>query len=201
MAAALVFVVLFASVGSAAPKKRAARRKVPPTTMVASVPLPTPAPDQTSPPAPESAIAQQLLVRANAERALRGLPALRWDPALAALATNWSQTMKSTGSFTHRPKGATAGFALPAACCWENIYMIGGTPLTANRLHEGWMRSTGHRNNILSPEVTAMGAGVVCGADGTSYATENFAADTWKGLGTPETVYEPRSPAPGDITC
>ncbi len=147
-------------------------------------------------------MAQQLLERVNAERALRGLAPLRWDDGLAALAKNWSQTMASTRNFAHRPKGATAGFAVPKMCCWENIYYIGGTPMTTSRLHDGWMRSTGHRNNILSPEVTAFGAGLVCGPDGVSFATENFGTETWKGLGTPPTPAEPRAPQSGaDVVC
>ncbi len=147
-------------------------------------------------------MSQQLLERVNAERVVRGLAPLRWDPGLASLARNWSETMAASGRFTHRPKGSESAFPVPQMCCWENIYSIGGATMGSAQLHEGWMRSTGHRNNILSPEVTAMGAGVVCGANGTSYATQNFGTENWKGLGTPATPAEPRSPQTGaDVRC
>ncbi len=211
-AATLALLVGLTSPGSAAQKKRTRRR---PTTVAApaAVPAPTPAPAPVQPPvdpsasigqqraAAEAAMAQQLLERVNAERAVRGIAPLRWDPGLASMARNWSETMAATQNFSHRPKGSESAFAVPSKCCWENIYAIGGVMGSAH-LHDGWMRSTGHRNNILSPEVTAMGAGVVCAAGGTSYATQNFATDTWKGLGTPETGAEPRSPVTGaDIRC
>ncbi len=146
-------------------------------------------------------MSQQLLERVNAERSARGIAPLRWDPGLAAMARNWSEAMATTGSFTHRPKGSVSAFAVPAVCCWENIFSVGGV-MSAAQLHDGWMRSTGHRNNMLSPEVTVMGAGVVCGVGGNSYATQNFASDAWKGIGTPATAPEPRAPqAALDIAC
>ncbi len=215
-AATLVLLVGLTSPGSAAQKKRTRRRSAgnTATTLVAQNPPPVQAPAPAAPTpvdgsasvnqqreAVETAMAQQLLERVNAERAVRGIAPLRWDPGLASMARNWSQTMAATGNFSHRPKGSESAFAVPARCCWENIYAASGGMGTA-QIHEGWMRSTGHRNNILSPEVTAMGAGIVCVPGGRSYATENFATETWKGIGTPETAPEPRSPATGaDIRC
>ncbi len=203
-AVALVLLVGLPSSGSAAQRKKKRSRRTTPVTAVVAAPAPGPAGstslDQQRA-AAETAMSQQLLERANAERSLRGLAPLRWDPGLASMARNWSETMAATNNFTHRPKGSTSGFAVPAVCCWENIYSVGGT-MSSAQLHDGWMRSTGHRNNILSPEVTAMGAGVVCAAGGQSYATQNFGTETWKGLGTPATAAEPRSPATGtDIRC
>ena len=71
---------------------------------------------------------------------------------------------------------------------WENIF--GGGP-GAKYWHDGWMHSQGHRNNILSPEVTAMGAGIACDERGGGHATENFSADAWTGAGTPAQPLEP----------
>jgi uncharacterized protein YkwD len=199
-AVALVLLVGFPSSGSAAQKKKKRSRRTAPVTAVVAAPAGSTSVDQQRA-AVEAAMSQQLLERANAERLVRGLAPLRWDPGLAAMARNWSETMTATNNFAHRPKGATSGFAVPAVCCWENIFSVGGT-MTSVQLHDGWMRSTGHRNNILSPEVTLMGVGVVCGAGGKSYATQNFGTETWKGLGTPATSAEPRAPLTGaDIRC
>jgi uncharacterized protein YkwD len=203
-ASALVLLIGFASPSSAMQRKKRPRR--PARAAVAKAPAPVPAATADSSLAQQraavgEAMSLQLLERVNAERAVRGIAPLRWDSGLAKMANNWSATMAATGNFTHRPKGSEAAFAVPKVCCWENIFSATGT-MSTTQLHDGWMRSTGHRNNILSAEVTAMGAGVVCGAGGTSYATENFATETWKGLGTPATAAEPRAPqtAP-DIRC
>lgn len=161
---------------------------------------PSATPDQQRS-AAEAAMSQQLLERVNTERSTRGIAPLRWDPGLASMARHWSESMAATGNFTHRTKGSESAFAVPAVCCWENIFFVGGT-MGAAQLHDGWMRSTGHRNNMLSPEVTVMGAGVVCGVGGNSYATQNFGSDAWKGIGTPATAAEPRAPQTGsDIRC
>jgi uncharacterized protein YkwD len=198
IAVVLVLLVGFSSPSSAAHarKKQGKRRATRPAATAVAQPAPSPAASDV-----EAAMAQQLLERVNAERATRGIAPLRWDPGLASMARNWSETMASTGNFTHRPKGSESTFAVPAVCCWENIYSVGGSMGSA-QLHDGWMRSTGHRNNMLSAEVTVMGAGVVCGAGGNSYATQNFATDAWKGVGTPATAPEPRAAQTGaDISC
>jgi uncharacterized protein YkwD len=209
VAIAVALVLGFAAPGSAAQKKKKrARRPVAQVVAAAPVPAPAPAPASGADSSlsqrrseAEAAMSVQLLERVNAERSVRGLSPLRWDPGLAALARNWSETMAASGNFTHRPKGSESAFAVPAVCCWENIYSVGGT-MSSAQLHDGWMRSAGHRNNILSREVTAMGVGVVCGAGGASYATENFATETWKGLGTPATAADPRAPQTGvDVRC
>jgi uncharacterized protein YkwD len=145
-------------------------------------------------------MARQLLERVNAERALRGLNPLVWHDGLAAMAKDWSQTMSRTGQFVHRPDGNRSAFSVPPVCCWENIFWVQGTMSTA-QIHNGWMRSQGHRDNILSPEVTHFGAGIVCGPGG-KYATQNFATDAWKGLGTPSTPQQPVAPPTGPaLSC
>ena len=53
--------------------------------------------------------------------------------------------------------------------------------------HVGWMESDGHRRNILTPEYTAIGIGVVCRNDGRIWATQMF--------GMPPDVYPGGDPA------
>ncbi|MCK5798595.1 MAG: hypothetical protein KAI47_15490 [Deltaproteobacteria bacterium] len=44
---------------------------------------------------------------------------------------------------------------------------------TATKVHEGWMKSPGHRSNRMNPSYTRVGIGVyTCGA--TPYWTEVF---------------------------
>lgn len=44
---------------------------------------------------------QRLLAAHNRERALSGVPALRWDPQLAADAREWADALAATNSFEH----------------------------------------------------------------------------------------------------
>jgi uncharacterized protein YkwD len=147
-------------------------------------------------------MARQLFERANAERALRGLAPLQWHDGLAAMAKNWSETMAATGQFVHRPKTARGGFQLPQACCWENIYAMYGGQMNVDSIHRGWMNSQGHRDNLLSPKVKYFGAGVSCGGSGSSYATQNFAADDWSGAdGGPTPAQPTATPASAGLSC
>ncbi len=45
-------------------------------------------------------------------------------------------------------------------------------------LHSAWMHSPPHRKNILDPNYTLVGIGVVRGADGVYWATQDFAHGT-----------------------
>jgi hypothetical protein len=45
----------------------------------------------------------RLLAAHNMERARMGVPALQWDPALAASARGWADELAATGRFEHSP--------------------------------------------------------------------------------------------------
>jgi uncharacterized protein YkwD len=53
----------------------------------------------------------------------------------------------------------------------ENVAM--GYP-TAETVMEAWMKSQGHRDNILNCEAKAVGVGLARTADGTAYWTQMF---------------------------
>lgn len=119
-------------------------------------------------------IARDIFERVNDERGARGLSALVWDEGLADLSRRWSEEMIVTG-FRH----STDEFRAHPAFVWtgENIHM--GSP-SASTAHVGWMESDGHRNNLLAPQHTAIGIGVVCRNDGRMWSTQI--------LGTPHGV-------------
>ncbi|MFA9446575.1 CAP domain-containing protein [Egicoccus sp. AB-alg6-2] len=121
-----------------------------------------------SQPADNAAMAMDVFNRVNDERAARDLPPLVWHHGLATLAGNWSVTMIEE-VYEHSPERYLAHPDFIAA--GENIAM--GQRDTAE-LHVGWMESDGHRANILLPEFTAMGVGIVCRADGRMWATQVF---------------------------
>jgi uncharacterized protein YkwD len=56
----------------------------------------------------------------------------------------------------------------------ENIAMGHGRGTTAGVLHSAWMRSDGHRRNMLSAGFDVVGIGVYCAPDGSMWATTSF---------------------------
>jgi uncharacterized protein YkwD len=120
-------------------------------------------------------LTNDLFDRLNAERRARGLAALKWDPDLARVAGDWSEHMASTGNFAHRDLGAAGG--LPGmskfSALGENIAWVEGYPSMGNQLHVGWMKSEGHRANMLQRGFDSVGIGVVC-SGGRAWATQNF---------------------------
>lgn len=105
----------------------------------------------------------------NDERTARGAPPLAWDQGLADIAGRWSVEMILTGEYEHSPEEFRAHPAFVGTA--EDFLMM---HTGAGDAHVGWMRSDGHRRSILSPEVTAVGIGVVCRNDGRSWATQVF---------------------------
>ncbi|HEV2920401.1 MAG TPA: CAP domain-containing protein, partial [Actinomycetota bacterium] len=149
------------------------------TTTTKPAPRPTTAP--TSAPAPAGSqttaqkLASDLFNRLNAERQARGLAALKWDGDLARVAGDWSAHMASTDNFAHRDLGAAGSLPGMAkfSALGENIAWVEGYPSMGNQLHVGWMKSEGHRANMLQRGFDSVGIGVVC-SGGRAWATQNF---------------------------
>jgi uncharacterized protein YkwD len=174
---------------------RTARRPVRPTTTTTAPTTTTrarttttrAAPQTTAPPTTQAAagapgggstaqkLTSDLFDRLNAERRARGLAALRWDGDLARVAGDWSAEMASSGNFRHRDLGAAGDLAGMAkfSALGENIAWVEGYPSMGNQLHVGWMRSEGHRANMLQRGYDSVGIGVVC-SGGRAWATQNF---------------------------
>jgi uncharacterized protein YkwD len=105
----------------------------------------------------------------NRVRADAGLPALRRVALLARPARAHSTWLARTGAFQHEGPGGTpfwtrlvaAGFPRSARM-GENLALVGGcAPATARTVVQGWLKSPGHRANLLSPRFRVVGVGVV----------------------------------------
>jgi len=117
----------------------------------------------------------QLFSSLNRERVSLGLPALQWDDALASAARQHAVRMAQLDQMSHQLPGepnllaraseAGAHFSVIA----ENV-AIGPAP---DVIHTMWMHSAGHRANILSPQLTAVGIAVVQGSSGL-FAAQDF---------------------------
>lgn len=116
-----------------------------------------------------------LLAATNAERALRHLPALRWDGALYQAAREHAQRMALDRSIAHQYNGELelAARARLAGARFSVIAENVGSAETAVDLHTAWMHSEHHRDNLLDPQVNTMAISVVRRGDAL-YAVEDF---------------------------
>lgn len=120
--------------------------------------------------APVDSLEADLLGLVNAARRARALPALRLSRSLAAAADAHSRTLARRGLFAHRlPGGPTiqgrvrrfyraAGFRRWSV--GENLVAM-SPMLTAGEALRLWLRSPGHRRNLLLPRWREIGLGAV----------------------------------------
>ncbi|MGA8089824.1 MAG: CAP domain-containing protein [Terracidiphilus sp.] len=118
----------------------------------------------------------QLMALANQARAAAGAPPLSWDNALAEAARKHTLRMVAEGPIAHRYPGELelserAGLAGVHFDLVEENVAIGPTPVV---IHDEWMHSTGHRENMLNPEVDRVGIAVIA-SRGVLYATADYA--------------------------
>src|SRR5580704_19695990 len=144
---------------------------------IAASPLGSTAAPPGAPPHASQLSAEEklLLDDANRERVTAGLQPLKWDVALAAAARQHAQVMANQNLLLHqclneppvdqRAAQAGARFSMIA----ENI-AVGPNPET---IHNGWMHSSGHRKNILNPDITAIGVATVRTSGGL-FAVQDF---------------------------
>lgn len=119
--------------------------------------------------------AEQLMALANRARAEVGAPPLRWDAALAEAARKHTLRMIAEGQIAHRYGGelSVSERAAQAGAHFDLIeenVAIGPTP---EAIHDEWMHSKGHRENMLNPDVNRVGIAVIAGR-GVLYATVDF---------------------------
>lgn len=107
----------------------------------------------------------------NGARATAGLPRLSVSTCADRFAEDWSATMVRTSAFTHRPSLRTVLSACRARAVGENIAY---GAVSADRMMAMWMRSPGHRANILSSRFTHIGVGAARTPAGRTYGTQNF---------------------------
>jgi hypothetical protein len=122
-----------------------------------------------------AAEAEEIRAMANEARAQEGVGRLEWDQALAAAALQHCLRMAAEGPISHQYYGepdlsARAAQAGAHFSVIEENVAIGPS---ADRIHEEWMQSPGHRANLLSPDVDRVGIAVVA-ARGVLYAVADY---------------------------
>lgn len=124
----------------------------------------------------ESEFAQEVVRLVNVERAKENLPALKSDNAALTGAAQL-RAGEIVESFSHtRPNGSSCFTAMKEAgisygYAGENIAAGYATPAA---VVEGWMNSSGHRANILSPNFDTIGVGYITDSHGYAYWVQMF---------------------------
>lgn len=142
---------------------------------------PSPKPSQLPSPQPTgnpstayqlSSDEQRMVNLVNSERQKAGLAPLKVDLDLSRVARIKSQDMRDNNYFSHTsptygsPFDMMRSFGISYRTAGENIALHG----SVESAHNGLMNSDGHRANILSPNFTHIGIGIVDGR----YYTQMF---------------------------
>ena len=128
------------------------------------------------------AVEKRLLELVNRDRARQGLGLVRMDSRLVDVARAHSREMADTGVVSHvsprtgNVRDRVLRARLDVALLGENV----GQDYSAAGAHRSFMSSPGHRGNVVDPNMTAVGIGVVKGRERSDpvslYITEIFAA-------------------------
>lgn len=159
-------------------------------------PASTPAQPRTASPRDDvnvSKLERRIHEQVNEARVERDLQPLVYDKRLAAIGKYHSWDMAQRSYFGHKDPNGTAHlerrkrFEYVCPHTGENIgykriYLPSGAFTNENlsleslarEITHGWLNSTGHRENILSPHYEAEGVGVFVTQNGTIYVTQEF---------------------------
>ncbi|UUP18208.1 hypothetical protein NTH_02688 [Nitratireductor thuwali] len=129
---------------------------------------------------------QRALVLVNAERAREGLPGLRLAEPLNAAAQAHAEDMARRDYYAHRShdgQDVADRYRAAGGGLWEiiaeNISSCIACRTASEQIvefHAGWLRSPGHRRNILDPRVRSFGFGIAS-AEGRLYAVQTFVGE------------------------
>ena len=126
-----------------------------------------------------SAIEEKLLELLNKERTVRHLNPLRSLPGFKAVAMGHSQDMATHQNLTHLSSSGKSYLdrvvdaGLSFIEIGENVAV--SDTFDASFIHQGFMESPEHRDNILDPGYDTVGIGVVYSQDGEYFVTQDFA--------------------------
>ncbi|AGL20396.1 CAP domain-containing protein [Actinoplanes sp. N902-109] len=127
-------------------------------------------------PVSTSTLQTQVVALSNQQRAKAGCQALKVNPQLLWAARGHSKYMASTGVFSHTgarnstfiTRVKAAGYSAPRS---ENIAW---GYRSAAEVVNAWMKSPGHRRNLLDCGARTFAVGVVYSTNGTPYYTQEF---------------------------
>lgn len=115
---------------------------------------------------------QAVVDQINQTRTAQGRRTLPINGVMSTRAQRWAEHLRDIQNLAHRP----APYGTPRGWCAaaENVGRSGnGGSLPV--LHQAFMRSTGHRANILNRRWTAVGVGVAQDGQGEYFVVHAFA--------------------------
>jgi uncharacterized protein YkwD len=115
-------------------------------------------PAEVATPGPD-AYAEQIVTATNAARTAQGLPALAVSACARDAALDRAAALVGDAELTHADLGPVHdACAPPSGMTAENLSRTAAAP---DVVVDAWLASPGHANNLLSPELTAIGVGCV----------------------------------------
>jgi uncharacterized protein YkwD len=153
---------------------------------------PAPAPPESVQPVPDgaarvsvNAVEQSVIDATNAFRRQYGLPALKPTVKLLIVAQNHARNMARQDRFGDTDKNGhvldgknveyrvqASGYAFSHLA--ENVGYQLRRPDPAAAMMEGWKNSSGHRKNMLLPDITELGVGAAQGKSSRWYFVQVF---------------------------
>ncbi|MEK4023634.1 CAP and S-layer homology domain-containing protein [Sporosarcina sp. FSL W7-1283] len=133
---------------------------------------PKPEPPKPEPPVNQPSLAAQTIINVNAERKAAKVPSLQADPALNKIAAAKAEDMAKHGELTHTsPTYGTVPEMLEKFNYKWKAYgeNIAAGYISAKGVTDAWLASPGHKENLLSPTFTHMGAGTATDKQGKIY--------------------------------
>ncbi len=117
-------------------------------------------------------MASQIAAGVNASRQANGLPPLTYNAKLSRAAMVHACDMSVNHFFGHTGSNGSHSQnrvrAVGYRDCTVAENLAWGYP-NAGQIIGGWMKSSGHRSNMLHPRVTEMGIGITDGAKGPNW--------------------------------
>ena len=114
------------------------------------------------------------LDRTNQLRSSQGVRMLKEHDVLTKKAEDWAQHMAATGVLAHSNLSSGLG-GLQWRMLGENVGYSSPTSDTLKTIHDMFVKSAGHRANLLNSKFTHMGVGVAKDSRGRIWVAEVFA--------------------------
>jgi len=139
---------------------------------------------------------QEFVARINDLRASKGLGQLRVSGELTGIGRNWAASMAQADQISHNPN-----FSKQVQSDWQKLGENVGVGATVEKLYNAFVNSPGHYRNLVDPDFTYIGVGVVLGRDDAIFTSHQFmmlrsAAGSPAPAGTSATATAPRVTSP-----
>lgn len=121
----------------------------------------------------EESAASESKALVNSARAAVGVPALASDSRLDAIAGAQAQRMADRDAIYHNPNLQSDADA--AGVDWQWIGENVGVGPDVQSIHDGFMASPGHHENIVYGNYNVIGVGTATGKDGSMFVAQVFA--------------------------